>query len=187
MDFVIIVGIAVGLAMDAFAVAVASGFSLEKLQVRQALRMALFFGGFQMLMPVVGWLAGLSLRNFITGYDHWVAFALLGFIGGKMIYESFSLTDRKKSADPFRPAMLLVLAIATSIDALAVGITFAFLTVSIIRPVLIIGVITFALSFTGVYLGRRLGHLFERKIELFGGVVLIAIGLKILLEHLLDT
>jgi len=184
MDAITVVVIAFGLALDAFAVSVASGFTIKQLRVRHALRIALFFGAFQAVMPAIGWLAGLSLRNLITEFDHWIAFILLAFIGGKMIYESFKLESDRKRIDPLRLDVLLMLAIATSIDALAVGVTFAFLNVAIVWPVLIIGLITFGTSFVGVFIGDRFGHIFESKIELIGGLVLIAIGLKILLEHL---
>jgi putative Mn2+ efflux pump MntP len=186
MDLITILGIALGLSLDIFAVSVASGFTFQQFRVHHALRMALIFGGFQMLMPVIGWLAGRSISSYISEYDHWVAFALLAFIGGKMVYESFQLEDDKKGQDPFRLVVLLVLAVATSIDALAVGLTFAFLKSSIALPVLVIGAVTFVLSFAGVYLGRKVGHLFERKIELVGGLVLVGIGVKILAEHLME-
>ena len=185
MDAITIVFIAFGLAMDAFAVSVASGFTIKKLKVHHALRIAIFFGAFQAIMPAVGWLAGLSLRNLISEFDHWIAFVLLAAIGGKMIYESFKLESDKKQIDPLRPGVLLMLSIATSIDALAVGVTFAFLNMAIIWPVAVIGLITFATSFMGVFIGDKFGHIFESKIEFIGGLILIAIGLKTLLQHLL--
>jgi putative Mn2+ efflux pump MntP len=179
-----IVVIALGLAMDAFAVSVASGFTIRRLHIRHAFRMALFFGAFQALMPVVGWLAGLSLRDWIASIDHWIAFGLLGFIGIKMIVESARLDPDGKKSDPMKLMVLLMLSVATSIDALAVGLTFAILQVSILLPVLVIGIITFVLSFAGVYIGDRFGHFFEKKIEIIGGIILIGIGTKILIEHL---
>ena len=185
MDTITIVFIAFGLAMDAFAVSVASGFTIKTLRVGHALRIALFFAVFQAVMPAIGWLAGLSLRNLISEFDHWVAFILLAAIGGKMIYESFKLESDKKQIDPLRLNVLLTLSIATSIDALAVGVTFAFLKVAIVWPVAVIGLITFGTSFVGVFIGDKFGHIFESKIEFIGGLILIAIGLKILLEHLL--
>ena len=185
MHTITIVAIAFGLAMDAFAVSVASGLAIKKLKVRQALRIAFFFGVFQAVMPLIGWLAGLSLRELISEFDHWIAFGLLGFIGAKMIYESFKLQADKKQINPLRLDVLLTLSLATSIDALAVGVTFAFLNVAIAWPIIIIGLITFATSFAGVFIGDKFGHIFESKIELAAGLVLIAIGLKILLEHLL--
>ncbi len=185
MKTISIILIAFGLAMDAFAVSVASGFIIKKLKFRQAFKIAFSFGGFQAIMPVLGWLAGLSIKGYIEQFDHWIAFALLGFIGGKMIYESFKIEKKEKSIDPLKFAVLLTLSIATSIDALAIGLTFAVLKVSIWTPIIIIGVITFILSLLGVYVGNRFGHFFEKKIEFIGGVVLIAIGIKILIEHLL--
>ncbi|MGQ9601656.1 MAG: manganese efflux pump MntP [Candidatus Bipolaricaulia bacterium] len=179
----VILFIALGLAMDAFAVAVTSGLALEQLRFRAALKIALFFGGFQALMPLCGWLAGLGLSKFISGFDHWVAFGLLGFIGCKMIYEALRATPRR-ATDPLNLYTLLGLSIATSIDALAVGLSFALLEIPIVTPAIVIGSVTFLLAFLGVFLGHRLGRLFQRKAELLGGLILIGIGLKILLEHL---
>ncbi len=184
MDFLTIFFIALGLAMDAFAVSIASGLSMERLRIRYALRIALFFGGFQALMPILGFMAGLSVREFISGFDHWIAFGLLLFIGSKMIYESIFLNGNDKKMDPHDIQMLLVLSVATSIDALAVGISLSLLKVEILLPALIIGVVTFVLSYLGVFIGRSIGHLFEKKIEILGGLVLIGIGTKILIEHL---
>ncbi len=181
-----IVLIAIGLSMDAFAVAVSSGVAARNLRFSHALRMALFFGGFQAIMPMIGWFAGIKIRDHISNFDHWVAFGILTFIGIKMIYESFKMkTKDDDKNDPFRFYTLLLLAVATSIDALAVGTTFAFLNLLIVVPVIIIGCVTFVFSFVGVYIGSKFGHLFENKIEVVGGLVLIGIGVKILLEHLL--
>lgn len=185
MDAITILFIAFGLAMDAFAVAIASGIATKRMTVNNVLKIAASFGAFQMLMPMIGWLAGLSLADVISGFDHWVAFALLGIIGCKMVYESLRLGPGDEAANPLNAYTLLVLSIATSIDALAVGVSFAFLTVSIAAPVVVIGAVTFAMSFAGVYIGGRFGHFFERKIQVLGGLVLIGIGIKILLEHLL--
>lgn len=185
MDFVSIILIALGLAMDAFAVSIASGVTIKNIKAKHALKIGLFFGAFQAIMPVIGWLAGLSLKNFISSFDHWVVFGILCFIGAKMIYESTKLKEEKQDNDPLNGFVLLILAIATSIDALAVGISFAFLKIAIFTPVLVIGGITFILSFCGVYIGDRLGHFFESKIEVLGGIILIGIGTKILLEHIL--
>ncbi|MFC1682713.1 manganese efflux pump MntP family protein [Candidatus Zixiibacteriota bacterium] len=177
--------IALGLAMDALAVSIASGVAIKDLRAGNALRIGIFFGSFQALMPVIGWLAGNSLRDYISGVDHWIAFGLLGCIGCKMIYESAKIPSRRKDFDPLSISVLLVLSIATSIDALAVGISFAFIRVAIITPIIMIGVITFLLSFIGTYIGNKMGHFFERKIEFIGGLVLIVIGAKILIEHLI--
>ncbi len=185
MDLITIIFIALGLAMDAFAVSIASGVTLKKVRLRYAFRVALFFGGFQALMPLLGWLAGNSFSSYIAAFDHWVAFGLLAFIGGKMIYESTVLKEAEKKTDPRNLTILFILAIATSIDALAVGLSFSFLNVTIIEPVIIIGVITFLLSFAGVYIGARTGSFFENKIEIIGGIILIGIGIKILIEHLI--
>ena len=184
MDIITIIFIAFGLAMDAFAVSVTSGITIKQLKVRNALKIALFFGAFQAFMPVIGWLAGLSLRAIISSVDHWIAFGLLFVVGCKMIYESVKLEPKERTINPLDVSILLMLSIATSIDALAVGVSFAFLKVSIATPVIIIGVVTFILSFTGVYIGDRFGHFFEKKIEIAGGLILIGIGLKILIEHL---
>lgn len=180
--------IALGLSMDAFAVSVASGATMKRLHLPNALKMGLFFGGFQALMPVLGWLAGLGMKEFISGWDHWIAFGLLTAIGGKMLYEAFKIKEEEECGGPktcpFDTGTLTVLAIATSIDALAVGITFSVLSVSIITPVLVIGLVTFLMSVVGVKIGSAGGHFFEHKMEAAGGLILVAIGLKILLEHL---
>jgi putative Mn2+ efflux pump MntP len=183
MSMITILLIAIGLAMDALAVSITSGLTINDLRLRNALTIALFFGAFQAFMPLLGWLGGVSARAVITDIDHWVAFGLLCLIGGKMIYESTRLGSDGKETDPLDSHVLLILAIATSIDALAVGISFAFLQMAIITPAIIIGVTTFALSFLGVYVGNVSGHFFENKIEVLGGLILIGIGLKILIEH----
>lgn len=175
--------IAIGLAMDALAVSITSGLTINDLRLRNAATIALFFGSFQAVMPLLGWLGGLSARAVITDIDHWVAFGLLCLIGGKMIYESTRLDSDDKKMDPMDLHVLFLLAIATSIDALAVGVSFAFLEMAIITPAIIIGVTTFALSFLGVYVGNVSGHFFEKKIELIGGLILIGIGVKIVIEH----
>ena len=178
------VWMAFGLAMDTCALAMASGVIIKKVQAHHALKIGFFFGGFQMLMPLFGWMTGLLFRDYITAYDHWIAFVLLTVIGGKMIYESFQLKAQEAKRDPLYLPVLLLLSIATSIDAYAVGITFAFLKVSLIAPLIIIGLVTFSLSFLGVYIGERVGHLFENKLECVGGLILIALGIKIVIEHI---
>ena len=183
MSFLTILAIAVGLAMDAFAVSIASGSAYRQLKVRHALRIALFFGGFQALMPLIGALAGLSIKTYITEYDHWIAFVILSAIGVKMIYESFKITQAEKSNNPTDLLVLLALSVATSIDALAIGVTLSLVAASIIKAVLVIGLVTFALSYVGVMIGKKFGHIFESKIEAVGGLVLIILGVKILLEH----
>jgi len=179
-----IIIIAVGLAMDAFVVSIVSGGAYRQLHLKHALRMALFFGGFQAVMPLIGSLAGLTLRDYIAFCDHWIAFGLLAAVGGKMIYESFKIGSEGKNSDPSNLLVVLVLSVATSIDALAVGITLSLLSGSILVAASIIGLITFVLSYLGVQIGKRFGHFFESKIEALGGVILVAIGIKILLEHL---
>lgn len=187
MGFVELLLIGVGLSMDAFAVSVCKGLGMKRLNMKQALVIALFFGGFQALMPALGWLAGSQLADFITPIDHWIAFLLLAFVGGKMLWDAFHEGDEDdvEAADaPLDLKELLMLAIATSIDALAVGITFAFLQVDIVSSALIIGVTTFALSVVGVAVGHFFGARFEKPATIVGGVVLVLIGVKILLEHL---
>ncbi|MGB7531770.1 MAG: manganese efflux pump MntP family protein [Halobacteriota archaeon] len=184
MDLITITVIAFGLAMDAFAVSITSGITIKHLRINNALRIAIFFGLFQAFMPGIGWLAGFNLRDFISGIDHWIAFGLLSMIGCKMIFESTKMGSSEKEIDPLNIYVLLILAIATSIDAFAVGLSLSFLKISIVTPAIIIGIITFLLSFIGVFVGNRLGHFFENKIEVIGGLILIGIGIKILIEHL---
>jgi putative Mn2+ efflux pump MntP len=184
MDLPSILLLAVGLSLDALAVSLCSGLAVPRVRLSHALKMASFFGGFQMLMPVLGWFAGYGLRRFITGVDHWIAFGLLLLVGGRMIYEALHEDSCEARPDPFRWATLFALAVATSIDALAVGVTLSFLTTSLVVPVAIIGAVTFALSFGGVLAGRRIGGVLGNKVEIAGGVILIGIGLKILIEHL---
>jgi putative Mn2+ efflux pump MntP len=178
--------IAVGLSMDAFAVALCKGLCMKKLNYRHALIIAVFFGGFQAGMPLLGWLLGRQFEKYITSFDHWIAFVLLAFIGGKMIMEAFKDDGEECSICNLQLDIkeLVVLALATSIDALAVGVTFAFLRVSIVPSITFIGITTFILSGTGVAIGNRFGMKFKSKAEIAGGVVLILIGTKILLEHL---
>ncbi|MEG1426214.1 MAG: manganese efflux pump MntP family protein [Oscillospiraceae bacterium] len=179
--------ISVGLAMDAFAVSVCRGLKMEKMNYPQAAAIALCFGGFQALMPFLGWAVGIQFEQYITKFDHWIAFLLLAFIGGKMIWEALKggEEDCCPGNDSLHLKELLLMGIATSIDALAVGITFALLPdTNIALSVAFIGIITFALSFVGVIIGNKFGSRFKRRAELFGGAVLILIGIKILTEHL---
>jgi putative Mn2+ efflux pump MntP len=185
MHILTILVIAFALAMDAFAVSITSGIAIKRLRIEHALRIAFFFGLFQAVMPVMGWLAGAGMKDFISGVDHWIAFGLLSLIGCKMIYESTKMEPEKKGINPLNIYVLLFFSMATSIDALAVGISFAFLQIAIITPAVVIGIVTFSLSFLGVSVGNRLGHFFEQKIELAGGLILIAIGIKILVDHLI--
>jgi manganese efflux pump family protein len=184
VDALTIVLIAVGLAMDAFAVSIASGMTITRNRRKAGLLTATAFGGFQMLMPIIGWAIGLSFADFISGFDHWIAFGLLVFIGGKMVYEGLKGDEEHNGSNELKLHSLLILAVATSIDALMVGLSFAFLQTSIAIPIAVIGAITFGLSLVGFYFGCGLGKVFGHRIEILGGVVLIIIGLKILLESL---
>jgi putative Mn2+ efflux pump MntP len=176
--------IAVGLAMDSFAVSITNGIAMKNTGINYALRIAMFFGLFQAGMPIIGWLAGLGVIEFISGFDHWAAFSLLCMIGGRMIYESTKIEPKKTEAKIQSISVLLMLSIATSIDALAVGLSFAFLEVAIVIPIIVIGTITFLLSFVGVFVGNRFGGFLGKRIETVSGLVLIGIGIKILAEHL---
>ena len=188
MSFFEIFMIGVGLSMDAFAVAICKGLNMRKLDKGQMLVIALFFGGFQALMPFLGWLLGKQFESYITSFDHWIAFVLLAFIGGKMIWDVFKGDDKDEAYCRASARLdikeLFVLAIATSIDALAVGISFAFLQVNIGFAITLIGCTTFVLSAAGVFVGHKFGAKYEDKATVVGGVILILIGLKILLEHL---
>ncbi len=176
--------LAVGVSMDAFAVAICKGFALRGVRLRHCLWVGLWFGAFQALMPLAGYLLGVQFRALITAVDHWIAFALLAFLGIKMIWEALSQKQEECPDDSLSARHMLVLAIATSIDALALGVTFAFLQVQLIPAVCSIGLTTFVISAVGVKLGSKFGEAFKNKAELFGGIILIGIGLKILLEHL---
>ena len=182
MGFIELLLIAVGLSMDAFAVSVCKGLSVKKVGVKHAALAGLYFGGFQFLMPVIGYLLGFRFESVIESIDHWVAFVLLAFIGGNMIKESFGKAEELN--DDFGVKTMLLMAIATSIDALAVGITFAFLEVQILPAAGLIGVTTFLLSFVGIYIGNAFGIRYKSRAELAGGSILVVIGVKILLEHL---
>ena len=186
MDLPTLLLIAVGLSMDAVAVALASGcaFGAGRVDGRRALLLAALFGLFQALMPALGWLAGLGFKGAIARFDHWLAFILLAFIGGKMIREARRGGDCRVRGNGMGLAVMLGLALATSIDALAVGLSFSLLAVGIVVPVLVIGVVTFVLSLSAVFIGHRFGGRLAGKAEVLGGLILIAIGLKILFEHL---
>ena len=175
--------LALGLSMDAFAVSICKGLSVPKLQAKHCLICGIYFGGFQALMPLLGWLLGIRFQSLNTNIDHWIAFVLLAVIGANMIKESFSKEEECPDAS-FGFKTMLTLAVATSIDALAVGVTFAFLDVAIVPAVLLIGATTFVCSAVGVKIGNVFGNRFQSKAEFLGGLVLIAIGLKILIEHL---
>ncbi|MBQ2982283.1 MAG: manganese efflux pump [Lachnospiraceae bacterium] len=179
----------VGLAMDAFAVAICMGLSMKKVKTKNAIIVGLFFGGFQAFMPFLGWLLGNQFEQYIVSVDHWIAFGLLGIIGGKMLYEAIKGEEECDHDHSIKEEILdikelFILAIATSIDALAVGITFAFLKYPVGLSVTIIGITTFVISVAGVYIGNFFGEKFKKKAEIAGGIILVGIGVKILLEHL---
>ena len=178
----------VGLSMDAFAVSVCKGLGMKKLNKKQALIIGLYFGGFQALMPFVGWLLGSQFQKYITSIDHWIAFILLGFIGGKMMIEAVREWNEEEVVDvmdaPIDHKNMLVLAVATSIDALTVGITFAFLGTPIVEAITIIGITTMVISIAGVVVGNFFGSRYKSKAEFIGGLILVLLGLKILLEYL---
>lgn len=186
MGFWTVFVIAVGLSMDAFAVSVANGCRIGQVTLRDALRPGWWFGGFQMLMPVLGWLGGLALRDLIQSFSHWVAFGLLVFVGGKMLVEALRGAEHEQKCEAERRSTrdMLVLAIATSIDALAVGLSLSVLHVSIWWPTLLIGLVTFVFSLAGTLLGCSIGKLIKDKAEIVGGLVLIGIGIRILLQGL---
>lgn len=187
MGIVELLLIAIGLSMDAFAVSICKGLGMKKVNLKVAFVLALFFGGFQALMPLIGWALGSQFLWLISPIDHWIAFVLLAVIGGKMLWEALhdeEGEDDGKPADKIDLGEFFILAVATSIDALAVGISFAALAVDIVPSILIIGVVTFCFTIAGVFVGNFFGSRYEKPASIVGGVVLILIGLKILLEHL---
>lgn len=183
MSFVTVIILAIGLGVDAFSVAIGIGAANNKKSWSPLLRLSGAFGLFQFLMPIAGWLAGKTVVDIIANYDHWIAFALLALVGGKMIWEGFEKECDEKLDDQTRGWPLLVLSIATSIDALAVGFSFSVLRTPIIMPAVIIGVVCFLMTVTGMIFGKVLAKLFGKKVEIFGGLVLLAIGIKILIDH----
>lgn len=186
VDFVELFLIAVGLSMDAFAVSVCKGLGMKRMNGGQAAVIALFFGGFQALMPLIGWVVGAQFAHFVSAYAHWIAFVLLAFVGGKMLLDAFrdESVEDEVSDSRLKIAELFMLAVATSIDALAVGVSFAFLDVDILSSVSLIGVTTFVLSFAGVFVGHQFGARWEKPATVAGGIILIFIGVKIVLEGL---
>jgi len=175
--------IAVALAMDSFSVSIANGLATKKIKTTNAIKIAIFFGFFQAIMPIIGWYAGTYILDLISQFDHWVAFILLAVIGSRMIYESIR-EDSSRIVSSLSIKVLLVLSIATSIDALAVGLSLYILNISIITLATLTGIVTFSLSFFGVYLGGRFGCILKNRVEAAGGIILLIIGLRILLEHL---
>jgi putative Mn2+ efflux pump MntP len=175
--------------MDSFAVSISSGVILKQVRIRDAAKIALFFALFQVGMPVLGWLLGTGLADLVSEVDHWIAFGLLILVGGRMIYESVKRekSGSEKEIDPLSIHILLVLSVATSIDAFAVGVSFAFLRVFILNPIIVIGTVTFLLCLLGVFLGKKFGQIFKNKFKIVGGIILIGIGLKILIQDLFFT
>ncbi len=186
MDLLPLLGIAFGLAMDAFSVAVATGIALGKVSRRQAFRLSFHFGFFQFAMPILGWTAGSLVAEQIRGFDHWLAFGLLAYVGGKMLRDALGGDKDEQYArgDPTRGASLVMLSVATSIDAMAVGLSLVLIGMPILSPSVVIGAVAGNMTLLGLQLGRRVGPLFGRRMEVLGGLVLIGIGLKILFEHL---
>ncbi len=185
MTWVELIIIAVGVSMDAFAVSICKGLSLRSLRPKHILSTAVWFGGFQALMPLIGYYLGVSFADSVADFDHWIAFVLLGIIGGKMIKEAFEKDDECDYNPDFSFKTMLVLAVATSIDAMAVGVSLAFLKVDIWTSILVIGLMTGAFSALGVKLGNLFGCRYKSKAEVVGGIVLVGIGIKILVEHLM--
>ncbi len=185
MDTATLIGLALALAMDAFAVALGTGTVLARLTGRHLFRLGFHFGLFQALMPVIGWLAGQTVIQWIAAWDHWIAFGLLGLIGSRMIYEACADGEKPGDRDPTRGLSLVMLSIATSIDALAVGFSLSVIGVSIWLPALVIGLVAGALTVVGMLMGDRIGSRWGSRVEILGGLVLIAIGIKVLAEHLL--
>ena len=183
MSLVTIFILAVGLGVDAFSVAIGIGAANDKKSWAPVLRLAVAFGLFQFVMPIIGWLAGLTVVEIIASFDHWIAFALLALVGGKMIWEGFEKENDEEKADQTRGWPLLMLSIATSIDALAVGFSFSILKMPVVFPAIIIGIVCFFMTVTGMIFGKVLARIFGKKVEIFGGIVLIAIGIKILIDH----
>jgi putative Mn2+ efflux pump MntP len=179
-----IILIAVGVAMDSLAASITRGVICKQVRIRDAAKIALFFGICQMSMPVLGWLVGSSLSGFVSGIGFWIAFVLLSLVGGRMIYESFKKEKEEKEVNPLSVRVLLVLSIATSIDSFPVGASFGFLGTFILIPAIVIGTVTFLLTFIGVFVGCRLGLALKRKVEVAGGLILIGIGLEILIANL---
>ena len=184
MDLITIILVAVGLSVDAFSVSIGIGAANTKRSWAPVMRLAAAFGLFQFAMPIAGWLAGQTVVDIISDYDHWIAFALLAYVGGKMIWEGCKNQREEEKADSTRGLPLFFLSIATSIDALAVGFSFSILKVPILFPATIIGIVCFLITAIGMIFGKVLARIFGKKVEIFGGIVLIGIGIKILIDHL---
>lgn len=187
MGWLSLTALAVALAMDAFAVAIVAGLTLNPVTPRQVFRLAFHFGLFQALMPLAGWLAGAAVRSYVAAFDHWVAFALLALVGGRMLFEALGSPEdgRAEAPDPTAGWSLVALSVATSIDALAVGLSLAMLGSEIAIPALVIGVVAAAFTAAGMAIGRRIGAAWRTRVEVLGGLILVGIGIKILVDHLL--
>jgi manganese efflux pump family protein len=183
VSFISILVVAIGLGMDAFSVAISIGAVSRKVSIAPVLRLSVSFGLFQFFMPIAGWLGGMTVADYIAGFDHWIAFALLLYIGGKMIHESFQCEEKAHPNDPTKGLTLLMLSVATSIDALAVGLSLAFLKTPILYPSMIIGVVAFIMTALGMLFGEKLGKICGKRVEVVGGIILIVIGVKILFDH----
>lgn len=183
MSFIEVFLIALGLAMDAFAVSLGAGTTRFVSGPRPVFRLSFHFGLFQALMPVLGWLAGTSVASYIAGFDHWIAFALLAFVGFRLVRSGLDRNSECHETDPSRGATLIMLAVATSIDAFAIGLSLAMLRVSILYPAVVIGLVAAALSLVGIFAGHRLGCVFGKRMEFVGGVILVGIGLRVVLSH----
>ena len=185
MELIILTLIAIALAMDAFAVSISSGIIIKDVKLKHALKIAFFTGFFQGFFTFLGWLGGIYIAHVISNIDHWIAFVLLSIIGTKMIYESRKIDlDEDKKINPLKFSVLILLGIATSIDALAIGLSFALLNVSILVPVILIGTVAFGFPVLGVLIGNKVGQIFGNNVELIGGLILIGIGVQILIDHL---
>jgi manganese efflux pump family protein len=185
MGIITILLIAFGLSFDTFAVSVSSGLILRKINFFNAMKIAFVLAFFQGLMPMAGWLIGSGLKKYMMAYDHWIAFILLSILGVKMIYESFQSEDDRKPINPMQLAVMVSMAIATSIDALIVGLSFAFFEINIYLTIFLIGAVTFVVAMLGILFGKKAGARLGQRMEIIGGLILIAIGIKILLEHTL--
>ncbi|WP_372753716.1 manganese efflux pump MntP family protein [Labilibaculum sp.] len=184
MELFSIIFLALGLSVDSFAASLCSGLAIKKIRFFQAVKIAFFLALFQGGMPIIGWFTGWELKDLIKDYDHWIAFILLAGLGSKMIYESIHCKEKDSAFNPLKLSVLIGISIATSIDALVIGLSLALLHIVIWFPALIIGVVTFIVSMLGMLLGKKIGSKTSKKFEIFGGIVLIAIGLRILIEHL---
>ena len=187
MEIITVILLAIGLSFDSFAVSVCSGLNLPHIRFMQAAKIAIFFALFQAFMPLVGWMVGNSIKSLIEPVDHWIAFGLLTLIGGKMIIESFISSEVREIKNPLHIKVILTLSLATSIDALAIGFSFSTFLDKILLAVIIIGVVTFIASMLGILLGKKTGPKINRYAEILGGLILIIIGIKILIEHLLSN